>query len=263
MYDHIVLEQALSQFQEIHPNVSIITTAFPDDQILTEFMVAAKEGLGPTLPLGVDSWVGDLADAGLIQPLSPEMAALSLFNECNLAITRYRGQQFGIPLALAPRAMYYKKSIVSSPPTTLDELLQEAVAGHSVAFVPRFTQAYWGIQAFGEGLFDDQARFTLAESGFTEWLSWLNEAQSAPGMIMNVDDESLLALFTSGQVAYYVAGPESQALIASLIDADEPFEVGVAPLPGLPEAPSGPLLPAEIIMFYTFASHNEAILQMS
>jgi maltose-binding protein MalE len=96
------------------------------------------------------------------------MAALSLFNERNLAITQYRGQQFGIPLALAPRAMYYNKSIVSSPPTTLDELLQEAAAGHSVAFVPRFTEAHWGIQAFGDGLFDDQARFTLAESGFSE-----------------------------------------------------------------------------------------------
>ena len=258
--DAFVLEQALSQFQEIHPNVEITTTAFPGDQIFTEFMAAGEEGLGPTLFLGIDSWVGDLADAGLIQPLSPEMAALSLFNERNLAITQYQGQQFGIPLALAPRAMYYNKSIVSSPPTTLDELLQEAAAGHSVAFVPRFTQAYWGIQAFGEGLFDDQARFTLVESGFTEWLSWLNEAQSAPGMIMNVDDESLLALFASGQVAYYVAGPESQALIASLINEDEPFEVGVTPLPGLPEAPAGPLLPAEIIMFYTFASHNEAII---
>ena len=180
-----------------------------------------------------------------------------MFNQRNLALTHYHDQQFGIPLALAPRALYYNKSLVSTPPTTLDELLQEAAAGRSVAFVPRFTQAYWGIQVFGEGLFNDQAHFTLAESGFTDWLSWLNEAQNAPGVILNVDDPSLLSLFASGQVAYYVAGPEVQALISSEMDAENPFVVGVAPLPGLPEAPAGPLLPAEIIMLYTFASDEE------
>jgi len=256
----LVLEQALIQFNEIHPKVQIITTAFPDDQILTEFMDVGKEGLGPTLLLGLDSWAGDLADAGMIRPVSADLASLDIFNTRNIALTQYQGQQFGIPMALAPRGLYYNKSIVPVPPTTLDELLQDAAAGHSVAFVPRFTQAYWGIQTFGEGLFDDQARFTLAESGFTEWMNWLNEAQNSPGVIMNIDDESLLSLFASGQVAYYVAGPGVQAQIFSQMDGKNPFEVGVAPLPGRPEHPAGPLLPAEIIMFYKFASRNETII---
>ena len=253
----VVLEQALAEFQELHPNVQVITTAFPDDQIFNEYLIAAKEGLGPTLLLGHDSWIGDLADAGIIQPLSADLTALELFNTRNLAITQYEGRQYGLPMALAPRALYYNKSIVSSPPTTLDELLQEAAEGHSVAFVPRFTEAYWGIQLFGEGLFDDQARFTLAESGFTEWLDWLNEAQNAPGVIMNIDDKSLLTLFASGEVVYYVAGPEAQAQIKTQTDEENSFEIGVAPLPGQAEHLSGPLLPAEIIMFYTFASQDE------
>jgi len=259
----LILEQALAQFQEIHPNVQIITTAFPEEQIFSEFLISGKDGLGPTLLLGRDSWVGDLAEAELIQPLSEELASLDLFNTRNLALTRYQGQQFGIPLMLAPRALYYNQTLVSAPPTTLDELLDEAAAGHSVAFVPRFTQAYWGIQAFGEGFFDDKARFTLAESGFSEWLTWLNDAQSASGVILNIDDESLLSLFASGQVAYYVAGPEVQSKILSLMaemEDENTFEFGIAPLPGQPEHPAGPLLPAEIIMFYKFASHNEAII---
>jgi ABC-type glycerol-3-phosphate transport system substrate-binding protein len=163
-------------------------------------------------------------------------------------------------MALAPRALYYNPSIVSAPPETLDELLQEAAAGHNVAFVPRFVQAYWGIQVFGDGLFDDQAHFTLAESGLVEWLEWLDEAQSAPGVIMNVDEAALLSLFASGQLAYYIAGPEAQGLIDSRMDDEHAFEIGVAPLPGQPEHPAGPLLPAEINMFYSFASQNEAMI---
>ena len=255
-----ILGQALEEFQELHPDVQVITTAFPNDQIYSEFLVAGMEGLGPTLLLGLDSWVGDLADAGLIQQLSTELAASDLFNIRNLAITQYQGQQFGLPMALAPRALYYNRSIVSIPPATLDELLQEATAGNNVAFVPRFIQAYWGIQVFGAGLFDDQDRFTLAESGFEEWLSWLNEAQSASGVIMNIDDQSLLSLFAAGEVVYYVAGPEVLTLIKSQMEDENPFEIGVAPLPGQPEHPSGPLLPAEIIMLYTFASPNEKII---
>ena len=109
-------------------------------------------------------------------------------------------------------------------------------------------------------MFDDQDRFTLAESGFEEWLSWLNEAQSAPGVIMNIDDQSLLSLFAAGEVVYYVAGPEVLAEISSQMDEEHPFELGVAPLPGQPEHPAGPLLPAEIIMLYTFAFPNEKII---
>jgi len=256
----VILNGTFAQFQEIHPQVHISTIAFPYDQLLDEFLIGGTEGLGPTLLLGTDSWVGDLAEAELISPLSQETTKLDLFNARNSAITQYQGQQFGVPLSLAPHALYFNKSLVSTPPMTLDELLAEAAAGRSVAFVPRFAKAYWGIQAFGEGLFDDQTRFTLAESGFTEWLSWLDEAQSAPGVIMNIDDESLMALFASGQVAYYVAGPEKQALIASMINDENPFEIGIAPLPGNPDAPSGPILSAEMIMFYEFTSPEERII---
>jgi arabinogalactan oligomer/maltooligosaccharide transport system substrate-binding protein len=253
----VILDQALTEFEEIYPNVNISSIAFPYDQILAEFMQAGKEGLGPTLIFGTNSWIGDLVDAGLIRPLPAELAELELFNARNLALTEYRGRQYGLPLALAPRALYYNKSLVSEPPETLDDLLQEAEAGRSVAFVPRFTEAYWGIQAFGEGLFDDQVRFTLAESGFSEWLAWLDEAQGAPGVILNVDDQSLLDLFTSGQVAYYVARPDAQALIAAEMDEERRFEIGIAPLPGRPDAPGGPLLPAEVIMLYRFNSPEE------
>ena len=34
---------------------------------------------------------------------------------------------------------------------TIQEHLEEAAAGNRVAFVPRFEEAYWGIQAFGNG----------------------------------------------------------------------------------------------------------------
>lgn len=255
--DAVVLEEALAQFEEIHPEVRIVPVALPEDQILGEFNRSGNDGTGPALLIGDDSWIGDLVDSGLIRPLILNDDTSSLFDSQNRALTRNQGLIFGVPLSLAPNALYYNKSMVTEPPATLDELLQDAEAGNQVAFVPRFEEAYWGIQAFGEGLFDDQGNFTLDESGFTEWLNWLNEAQLAPGVILNVDDASLLDLFITGEIAYYVGGPEKQALIMAGIDEGNSFEYGVVPLPEGPHGAAGPLLPAETILLYAFTSSEQ------
>ena len=139
----------------------------------------------------------------------------------------------------------------------LDALLEEAEQGNRVAFVPRFEEAYWGIQAFGNGLFDEQGRFTLADSGFEEWLTWLDKAQQEPGVILNVDDQSLLDLFTSGEIIYYVAEPDRQKRIMEMIGEESSFEYGVEPLPGGPNGASGPLLAAETMMLYAFSSTQQ------
>ena len=256
--DAVVLEETLAQFQEIHPDVHIITVAMPPDQILEEFINTGTDGLGPDLLIGADDWIKDLANMGLIRAVSTDDITPILLSSRNLALMQYQGQHYGIPRSLAPRSLYYNKHLVEKPPTTLDELLHEAAAGNSVAFVPRFEEAYWGIQAFGQGLFDAEGQFTVDESGFEEWLNWLDEAQSAPGIILNIDDDSLLDLFKSQQIAYYVAGPEKQARISAMIGEENPFEFGVVPLPGGPHGPAGPLLSAETIFLYAFTSPEQS-----
>ena len=253
-----VLQEALTQFEEIHPKVHIITVALPESQLLEEFYQVGNDGLGPGLMIGDDSWISDLADSGLIRPFSTDQTTSTFFNTRNRNLVQYQDQIYGVPMSLAPFALYYNKNMVTTPPVSLDDLLAEADAGNTVAFVPRFEEAYWGIQTFGDGFFDAVGRFTLAESGFTEWLNWLNNAQSAPGVILNVDDESLLNLFASGQIAYYVAGPDKQQRINALIDEEDSFEIGVVPLPQGPMGSSGPLLNVETILFYTHASESQA-----
>ena len=254
----VELRAALAQFQEVHPAVQVVELALPETQISREFTSAANDGLAPDVLIGQNRWITELADAGLIRPLAQAEAPSTLANARNRALVAYDGELFGVPLFLAPRALYYNKNLVAEPATSLDDLLREAASGNRVEFVPRFEEAYWGIQTFGKGLFDAEGRFTLAESGFEEWLRWLDGAQRAPGVILNVDDESLLDLFASGQIAYYIAGPESLALITERMDAANPFEVGVAPLPGGPAGPAGPLVPAETIQFYAFSSPEQA-----
>jgi arabinogalactan oligomer/maltooligosaccharide transport system substrate-binding protein len=253
----IVLKEALAEYEEIHPNVRVVAVTLPRDQILDEFKKAGRDGLGPALLIGNNSWIGELVIDGLIRPLSIDEKTISNVTSRNKGLTSYQNELYGVALSLSPNALYYNKNLVTEPPETLDELLQDAANGNRVAFVPRFEEAYWGIQAFGEGLFDDQGKFTLAESGFKQWLSWLEEAQHAPGVILNVDNESLFDLFTSGQVAYYIAGPEIQKRLPADTEGQILFDYGVAPLPDGPQGAAGSLLPAETIFLYSYTSPEQ------
>ncbi|MCP4168662.1 MAG: extracellular solute-binding protein [Chloroflexi bacterium] len=253
-----ILEEALSEFQEIQKDVQVITVVLPEDELLEQFIEAGEDGFGPDLLLGDDSWIKELADAGLIRANGPNIYLASRLDTRGVALVDYNGEAYGIPLSLVPHALFYNKSLVTEPPQTLDELLQEAASGNSVAFVPRFEEAYWGIQTFGEGLFDEEGHFTLAESGLTEWLHWLDQAQGAPGVILNVDNDSLLNLFVTGQVTYYVADPNLQAPLLAMTEEEGAFEFGVVPLPGGPHGPAGPLLSAETMLLYSFSSLEQA-----
>jgi maltose-binding protein MalE len=253
----VVLQDAIAQFQEIHPDVRVITVSLPREQLLAEFQKAGKDGFGPALLIGNDTWIGALVEEGLIRPVVEYVASPVLLTSKNRALTSKQDRVFGVPLFLEPRALYFDKQQVSEVPESLDALLEEAAQGKRVAFVPRFEEAYWGIQAFGNGLFDEEGRFTLADSGFEEWLSWLEKAQQEPGVIINEDDQSLLDLFTNGEIAYYVAGPDKQNLMTDMVDEDAHFTFGVQPLPGGPNGASGPLLTAETMMLYAFSSTQQ------
>lgn len=252
------LGAVLAQFQEIHPNVQIVELALPEDQILAEFRAAAENGLAPGVMIGQDQWIRELVDDGLIRPFPADDASLVLVNPRNRDLVEFKDQLFGVPLFLSPRAMYFNQNLVTAPARSLDQLLEEAAAGNRVEIVPRFEEAFWGIQAFGEGLFDADGRFTLADSGFEEWLEWLDNAQNAQGVILNVDEESLLDLFASGQIAYFVSGPDSLRVITDRIDPEDEFEIGIAPLPAGPSGASGPITEAETLLFYSHASPEQA-----
>jgi len=210
--------------------------------------------------LGSKDWIGSLATAGLIRPLKDsEISDLNL-NSRAIRMTGFHNNTYGIPLSVEPKALYYNKNLVDRPATTLDELLEHAAEGKQVAFVPRFEAAHWGIQTVGPGLFDTEGTLNLADSGFIDWLVWLETAQDEPGVILNTDDDALLQLFAEGRLAYYVAGPQHQAFLNQAMGEDA---FGVTRLPKGPEGSAGPLLPAEIAYFYAFSSDGQARITLS
>lgn len=258
-----VLDEILASFSEIYPDVTIVSAAVPPAELRQQYRDTAELGLGPDLLIAPNDWVHGLADEGLIEEISSEAVDTDLYLSTAVESLRYQDKVYGLPLSLRPVALYYNADLLADeempvqPAATLEELLAQAAAGHRVALNTGFDQAFWGIQAFGGRLFDENGRVVLDQGGFANWLSWLKNAQEAPGMILDRDDETLRTLFLEENATYYTAGPEA---LATLRETLGETAVGVAPLPAGPNGPAGPLLKTEALLFsHASSSHQKRL----
>ena len=252
-----VLNQVLASFTDIHPDVTVRTTVIPREQLRSQFELSARSGLGPDLLFGPSSWIMPLADAKLILPIQdliPE-EVWGRFLPATAETIQYQGRNYGLPESLRLSGLYYNRRSVSTPATTLDQLVEEAKQGARVGMSPEFLEAFWGVQAFGGQLFaEEDERVILDDGGFANWLSWLNMTLDIPNIVLDKDSETLLSLFAEGELAYLVAGSwrrdELQAAMGEEI-------LGVAPLPSGPIREAGPFLETDALMFSVASSFRQ------
>ncbi len=244
--DTATLTQILTKFNQIYPDVDVISQAVPADQLLKRYEQSAGSGIGPDLFIGPNNWLMPLADQHLIQDLRPYAPETEEYLSRAVASLTYNDGLYGLPLALRPMALYYNTQMVTTPPVTLDDWLIQAANGNPSALNTNFKPAFWGIQAFGGQLFDEDGRVVLDQGGFANWLSWLKTAQDSPGMILSPDEATLRDLFFSGKAAFYTGNPDDLPAARAALGSEN---VAVAVLPAGPNGPSGPLLDVEAIYF--------------
>jgi multiple sugar transport system substrate-binding protein len=101
--------------------------------------------------LGLDVvWTAELAKGGHIMPLSPVAGSLGLdaFLPRVLDTARFEGELWAVPAHVNAGLLYYNTDVISSPPTTWDELAEQA----SDAARRRGVDGYVGQLARYEGL---------------------------------------------------------------------------------------------------------------
>jgi ABC-type glycerol-3-phosphate transport system substrate-binding protein len=156
-----------------------------------------------------------------------------------------RGGVYAIPVSLNTMALYYNREIVPDPPVSLDDLLIVASPDTQVAIPIGFEESYWGISAFGESsasaLLDQEGRLIVEQSGLPEWLAWLAEASSQPGIVLSTDQAELQTLFLDETAVLLVSDATQLSTIQSAFGADK---LGVLPLPS-----GSPLLEVDSLLF--------------
>lgn|GEM_PF-2432108 len=245
-----VISAALDRFSEIF-DTPIVASYIPADEMIERYVNTASQGLGPDIFVASGAALRELADANLIEPLAPDALNQSLYYTASLTTMTYNDNLYGIPLTMRPLAMYYNRDMVSTPATTLSDLLLQAEAGTGVAINSQFSQIVWGIQAFGGQLLDSDGQIILNQGAYTNWLNWLLNANSNPQVYLSRDTTTLQRLFTDEQVAYYTGSASELTQIRTMMGASK---VGVVPLPAGPNGASGPLIEVDALMFNSFSS---------
>jgi maltose-binding protein MalE len=266
--DAAALNEVLATFNEIHPNVNIKQQQFTDaEELLTQFQVAADAGLGPDLIIASGQEVRRLADAHLLRPIDNAVddTIIQRYDPAALDSLRYQNALYGLPVSMDTLVLYYDTALVEQPATTLDALLAEAAQGRIVAMTTNFTDAFWGVQAFGGSLFDDERRVILDRGGFANWLAWLKDARDAPGMLLDSNREVLRNRFIEDGVAYYIGyASEYSAIVEGTEEMPGKGEdaVGVAILPAGPTAGAAPFLSVQAFLFSEVSSDNQRQLAL-
>lgn len=260
--DAEALSALLNTFRAVHPDVVVKEQRFATvNEMVTQFRNAADAGLGPDLLLAPGEQVRSLATAGLIDPIDTfvDETLLQRYMPATLAALRLGDELYGLPATLDTLVLYYDKRQVERPAATLDELLAAATAGQGVAISTNFVDAFWGVQAFGGQLLDEEGRVILDRGGFANWLAWLQEARNAPGMILEANREVLRTNFATARIAYYVGYASELALLRAGI---APEQLGVALLPAGPNGSAGPFLTVQAFQFSTVSSANQRELAL-
>lgn len=251
-----VLNQVLDRFTDIHPDVTVRATVVESEELRGRFEQSVAAGLGPDLLLGPSSWIMPLADAGLIQQVGPLLSpdVWDRYLPTAVETVNYQNEIYGIPESLQLAGLYYNKELIEEPALTLEALIQEADQGRRIGMSPAFMDAFWGIQAFGGELFDEDERVILDNGGLANWLAWLKTTLDIPNIVLDKDSQTLTALFAEGELAYLVAGSR---LRKDLEEQLGEAVLGVAPLPSGPINAAGPFLNTDSFMLSIASSPRQ------
>lgn len=132
------IDALIEQFEAENPGITVNHTHFPYADYRTRIAAAVPAGEGPDVIQMFYGWVPDYIGAGLLQPLPEEYFPLQEIEDEYFDIVQAMivdGQLYAVPTAVRSLALFWNKRMFEeagldpeSPPETLDELVDTAVA---------------------------------------------------------------------------------------------------------------------------------------
>lgn len=192
-------------FEEMYPEVDVKSVPVPYDDLRQKLITAVAGDQLPDLVRADIGWVPELAELGVLVPLSDDMPdfqdlADQMFPG-TLATNLWEGKYYGLPLDTNTRVMLYNQQVLDTAgvevPTTVDELLDIAPAlkdAGAYAFADNGASGWnvlpW-IWSAGGAITNDEV---TQASGF------INSAESVAGV------QTLVDLYTAGYMPDIILG---------------------------------------------------------
>ncbi len=128
--------ELIPAFEAMYPDVTVKSVPVPYDDLHQKLITAVAGDQLPDLVRADIGWVSELADLGVLVPLSDEMPDFQAVADTTypgtLATNLWQGKYYGLPLDTNTRVMMYNSDALAAAgvdvPVTVDDLMDAAAA---------------------------------------------------------------------------------------------------------------------------------------
>ncbi|WP_411857946.1 extracellular solute-binding protein [Roseiflexus sp.] len=274
--DRQALGRLVEQYNRQHTDGRIVLQSVPLASFAAELRAAVAAGSGPHLILIPNTWIGGLAETGVLLPLDDLAPAqeINTLLPVTLAGAQVRDAAgtalYGVPVRFDTLALYYNTANLTEPPADTATML---AIGRGLSD-PEAQPPIWGLAlnlshdnmigylyAFDGRIFDDEGRVALGSTGRAgaeQWLSWLIDLQNDARILARSESSILVDRELKDGRAIMTFDWAHQIGVYRGLWGEQ---VGIAPLPRLSETGQAPrpYVRTDVLAINNLASANERV----
>lgn len=225
------------------------------------FATAARTGKGPDVVFGMPhDNNGTFAEEGLLSPVPSNVINTSDYASNSIDAVKVNGTMYSVPVSVQVAALYYNKKLISQPPTTWSQFVQDANAHGFMYDQANLYFDYALIGGLGGYVFKDNNGtldsndIGLDNAGAVQAYTLMHDMDNKyHWMTPSVNGSIALAQFTAGKVGMYVSGPWDTGNIEKA-----KINYGITPWPTLSNGQSATPFLGVITTFVSKSSKTQA-----
>ncbi|MCP9886035.1 hypothetical protein KBY97_13020 [Synechococcus sp. ATX 2A4] len=206
-------QSLISGFRKLNPGVDVHITHYPADRIVAAMAFRQSRGLGPDLVVSSVVTALRLHQRGLTTDVALSPAKLDRLAPYFRDDFRRGDRYMAVPLLAMPQVACFDRRRVSTPPATLDALLELSAKGLRVGLPLRLADLLWTASSFGAS--DTLIRLVETPPGqraslqpplttndreqLRKWLEWLAATSLQNNVDFAEDDTELAGQLERGE----------------------------------------------------------------
>ena len=237
------IELIIRDFRKIKPNVEVQVALYQRANLKQELQRRDASDLGPDLVVTDAPQANQLLSDGLTEPLpfqtfNRQQTDEALWERVKLNDGRITAQ----PIVIYPQIACFNRETVETPPTTLQELLQQGASGTRVGLAVNFSELLWTAGSLGAiqslaNASDGQKLSAQNTETMVGWLAWLQRASAQQNISFFQDQGQLENLLKDGELDWVSCNSNSLLRLRNQMGDN----LGVSALPRGPAGAPSPM----------------------
>ena len=259
------IELIIRDFRKIKPNVEVQVALYQRANLKRELQRRDASDLGPDLVVTDAPQANQLLSDGLTEPLpfqtfNRQQTDEALWERVKLNDGRITAQ----PIVIYPQIACFNRETVETPPTTLQELLQQGASGTRVGLAVNFSELLWTAGSLGaiQSLANASDGETLSAQNtetMVRWLAWLQRASAQQNITFFQDQGQLENLLNDGELDWVSCNSNSLLRLREKMGNN----LGVSPLPTGPGGTASPMNALRVVALGANSSPRQREMAVS